>query len=153
MQESERHKRWKENYRFEECINDADILDREISDRIFSLLNHPQIDDYCMVDAYYYDYSEIPDSIEAEYNLWRDAYLIYGITTQGEMVTKWVDRYDLDSKEPIIDGKVIHSNNLHNDLVIPEINQCFNPNLLSTPMIDLTNFFPKKVHTEKKYPR
>jgi hypothetical protein len=86
-----------------------------------------------MVDAYYYDFSEIPREVQEKLQLWRDVYLIYGITTEGEIVSKWVQRYDLDSNDPIIDGKVIHNDSLCNKTLIPQCKQSFNPKLLSTP--------------------
>jgi hypothetical protein len=89
MDESERLQR------YERAEDDRE--DRKFSDRIALLLNHPKIDKYCMVDAYYYDFSVIPYEIQQSNNFYRDMYMIFGITTEGQAVTKWVERYDLDS--------------------------------------------------------
>lgn len=78
--------------------------DEELCIRIKELLNHPKIDEYCLVDAYYYDYSALPPPFIDEFL--HDMYFLYGITTRGEMIHKWVDRWDLDSSLPIVDGEV-----------------------------------------------
>jgi hypothetical protein len=142
MDESERILRIKDcRYREKEEI---DRMDETLANRIFSLLNHPEIDAHCMVDAYYYDYSVIPDAIRDVLNLCRDAYLIFGITTKGHLVCKWVDRWDLDSDDPVVDGKVIHSEKKPCELgFIPEIRQSFDNKLLSTPCPNLLKFFEK----------
>lgn len=139
MDESERLQRLRQNHYDEE----RDILDKELAERIAGLLNHPQIDKYCMVDAYYYDFSVIPHGVQESLNLWRDCYLIYGITYEGEMVSKWVDRWDLDSEDPIVDGKVVHNEKPANGsaFVVPEIKQCFDPKLLSTPAPEFLKIF------------
>lgn len=131
MDSSERIQRLRENRYLEH--EEIDRLDGELSSRINELLNHPQIDKHCMVDAYYYDFSVIPRDIQERLNLWRDCYLIFGITTEGEMVSKWVDRWDLDSQDPIVDGKVIHEEGTRTNFVFPKISQRFDPKLLSTP--------------------
>ena len=87
---------------------EANEMDRVLSVRIVALLDHPKINDCCMVDAYYYDFSEIPEHVLETLAHYRDAYLIFGITTECEIVSKWVDRWDLDSDEPIVNGEVIH---------------------------------------------
>jgi hypothetical protein len=142
MDESERLQRWKENYGWEECGIHSTTKDEEVANRIASLLNHPGINKYCMVDAYYYDFSVIPRIIKEKLNLCRDTYLIFGITTEGEMVSKWVDRWSLDSSDPIVDGNVIHNDKPRNNTMIPEIRQCFNPKLLSVAMSNLHSIFP-----------
>lgn len=38
---------------------------------------------------------------------YRDMYLLFGITTDGEIISRWVERCDLDSKHNIEDGEVI----------------------------------------------
>lgn len=140
MDESERILRLKDNRYVE--FEDADRRDEEFAERIASILNHPQIDKYCMVDAYYYDFSVIPRDIQEKLQLWRDAYLIFGITKEAEIISKWVDRYDLDSQAPVIDGKVIHPDNPYQckTFPIPEIKQIFNPKLLSYPAPNLLKF-------------
>ena len=143
MDESERLQRWKDNYGWEECGLDSATKDDEIANRIAALLNHPQIDKYCMVDAYYYDFSVIPRGIQEKLQLWRDAYLIYGITTEGEMISKWVDRWDLDSVDPIRDGKVMHGESPRTNLILPEIRQMYDPKLLSTPAPEFLNMFKR----------
>ncbi len=144
MDESERLQSWKENYGWDQCSISTMEKDEKLSERIFQLLNDPKIDKYCMVDAYYYDYSVIPEAIKAKNNLYRDTYLIYGITTDGEIVSKWVDRWDLDSSDPIVNGECIHPPYDPSKIEpIPEINICFNPNLLSTPVPNLTKLFDR----------
>jgi hypothetical protein len=136
MDESERIQRLKEH----RCYEDSDDRnlnkeDEELAERIFLLLNHPKIDKYCMVDAYYYDFSVIPHKIQEELQLWRDAYLIFGISNEGEIISRWVDRWDLDSDDPIVDGKVIKSDieKQNSYKMTPEIMQSYNAKLLSTP--------------------
>lgn len=73
--------------------------------RIFDLLNDPRLHPYSIVDAKYYDYSVLPENVRDQF--YRDMYLLYGITEQGEFITKWVERYDLDCNDPIVNGKVI----------------------------------------------
>lgn len=129
MDESERLER----YRMEHDSAWADEKDAELGARILALLNHPKIDKYCMVDAYYYDFSVIPRGVQEKLDLWRDAYLIFGITTEGEIISKWVDRWDLDSGHPIVDAKVIHPPFSPGNK-IPEISQDFNIDLLASPI-------------------
>jgi hypothetical protein len=116
-------------------------IDEEFAVRISGLLNHPEIDNHCMVDAYYYDFAVIPRLIQEKLQLWRDAYLIFGITTKGEMISKWVDRWDLDSSDPIVDGKVIHSDKSQSNMILPEIRQSFDSILLSKPSPDFIRSF------------
>ncbi len=144
MDESERLQRWKQNYNYKEHGIYSEKKDEEIANRISALLNHPGIDKYCMVDAYYYDFSVIPRPIQERLNLWRDAYLIFGIKNDGEMISKWVDRWDLDSPDPIIDGKVMHGDTPRTNIVLLDVSTKFDPNLLSTPIPDLIhNMFGK----------
>lgn len=141
MNESERIQRLKQNRNLE--YQETDQIDEEFSARILALLNHPQIDKYCMVDAYYYDFSVIPHYIQESLNLWRDCYMIFGITKEGEIVSKWVDRWDLDSDDPVVDGRVIHSEKKGNEsnFIVPEIRQYLDPELLCNPYPDfLKNF-------------
>ena len=136
MDESERLQRIKQNIHWQD---DLDKDDEKFANRIAALLNHPEIDQYCMVDAYYYDYSVIPDVISEKYNRGRDCYLIYGITIHGELVSKIVDRWDLDSNDPIIDGKVIEG---ERDLTpSPYMDQNFSVDLLATPCPDFLKLF------------
>jgi hypothetical protein len=107
MSNSERMERMTYNYsRYNYSREYADKEDVIFEDRIVALLNHPKIDRDCLVDAYYYDYSVIPHIVCEEYNFYRDMYLIYGITNDGQIVSKWVERYDLDSDKPIHNGKL-----------------------------------------------
>lgn len=138
MMESERLERYKRE-KYLECIDENDS---ELAERIAAFLNHPQIDKYCMVDAYYYDLSVIPRKIQEKLQLWRDAYLIFGITTEGEIISKWIERYDLNSSDKIIDGKVIPSEKKY--ISIPMINQFYDPKLLSNPIPDLIKFEDEK---------
>ncbi len=144
MDESERMQRWKDNC-FMEMADKKE--DDTFADRIAALLNHPQIDKYCMVDAYYYDFSAIPRDVQERFQIWRDCYLIFGITTVGEMITKWVDRWDLDSDEPVVNGEVIHHQKLSNEefaILQPIIQQSLNPKLLSAPVPDFFKMFEKR---------
>lgn len=137
MDESERLQRYKR----ESELELAEDNDSEFADRICALLNHPQIDKYCMVDAYYYDFSVIPHFIQEKLQLWRDAYLIFGITTEGEMISKWVDRWDLDSTDKVVNGKLVPSEK--KEVPLPMIREFFDPKLLSTPAPE----FLKKMFT------
>lgn len=143
MDESERLQRYRREYDKER----ADEDDAKLADRIASLLNHPAIDKHCVVDAYYYDFSVIPHEIQEKFNFYRDVYLIFGVTTFGEIISKWVERYDLDSSDEIVDGKVIHKESPRGKSTvipdIPEISQCFDPKLLSTPAPDFIKMFRK----------
>jgi hypothetical protein len=135
MINSERLERFKERKYYEN--GEAESFDDITADRIRKLLNHVGIDQYCLVDAFYYDFSAIPHAIQEKLNLCRDAYLLYGITTNGEIVSVWVDRWDLDSDDEIVDGKVIHKeseqdNNTTSNIPII-IHQSFNAKLLSCP--------------------
>jgi len=71
--------------------------DENFEKHLINLLNHPKIDDWCLVDAYYYDYCTIPHEVLKKAGIYRDAYLVYGITKNGEMITKWVDRWAVDA--------------------------------------------------------
>ncbi len=137
MDESERLQRYRREYDKEL----ADEDDSTLSERIAALLNHPQIDKYCMVDAYYYDFSVIPRGVQQKLQIWRDCYLIFGITTEGEIVSKWVERYDLDCCDPIREGKVMHGEKPRTNMILPEINQMYDPKLLSTPAPDFMKMF------------
>lgn len=70
--------------------------DQAFAKRIITLLDDPKVDEDCMVDAYYYDNCVIPHEIQHKFNFIGDMYLIFGITCEGEIVSKWVKRYDLD---------------------------------------------------------
>ena len=151
MQESERLQRLKERCGYSEDRDSAEEDDEKFSERIALLLNHPQIDRYCHVDAYYYDFSVIPRDIQEKLNIWRDAYLIYGITTEGEIISKWVDRWDLDSNDPIEDGKVIYNDKPKDYSLPPEISFQFNAALLSAPMPEnMLRMFSSNPYTKKE---
>lgn len=49
------------------------------------------------VDAFYFDYSVLPDSAK-EHKMYRDSYLLYGVTDKGEVITKWEDRWEFDKE-------------------------------------------------------
>ena len=99
MEESERMQR------FKRAVSDGDSQsylnaiedDEKLSDKIIALLNRSDISSMNMVDAYYYDYSVLPGEMWKTHH--GDMYLIFGITDSGEMITKWVDRWDLDSSK------------------------------------------------------
>jgi hypothetical protein len=143
MDESERLQRYKEKHYDSEWAEEVDI---SLADRIAALLNNPKIDKYCMVDASYYDFSVIPRAIQEKLQLGRDAYLIFGITIEGDLITKWVDRWDLDSIDPIENGICVHPpyDPRENHSVPIEIVQSFNPKLLSTPAPDFIKMFGKQ---------
>lgn len=149
MDESERLQR----YRREKQLLLADENDECLAYRIAALLNHPKIDEFCMVDAFYYDYSIIPDEIQKKFNFSHDVYIIFGITTDGEIISKWIDRYDLDNFYPVIDGKVIKPENkeiLPIQKIIPELmSKCYDPNLLSKPIPDFIKMFGRGIVNEE----
>ncbi len=107
IDDSERLQRYKETCGFSENSEDAHENDKELSQRILAFLNNPKLDKYCMVDAFYYDFSTIPHEIKEKNQFWRDMYLLYGITIEGEIVKKWVQRWDLDSDCKIENGVAI----------------------------------------------
>jgi hypothetical protein len=135
--ESERLQRYKE-YSFD--IDIANENDEKIADRIRKLLNDPRIDKRCLVDAYYYDFSVIPHEIHQKNNFCGDMYQIYGISENAEIISKWVERWDLDSDDEIVDGKVIIKEKSYIFGCIPEIKQKFNKDLLSLPTPSLNIF-------------
>ena len=140
MSESERLQRFKEEIScYDTSDGEPDREDKKLAERIRALLNHPKIDSYCMVDAYYYDFSEIPDELHEEIKLWSDCYLIYGITIDAQIVSKWVSQWELDSNDPIVDGKCVPPPNQETVSVSlpPDIMQVYSPDLLSTPILDL----------------
>lgn len=104
MDETERLQRYKSTCGCSENRKDALRYDEEIASRILAFLNDPRLAKYSMVDAYYYDYSELPRNVEVK--SCGDMYLLFGITEEGEVITKWVKRWDLDSDEPIINGEI-----------------------------------------------
>lgn len=137
MSESERLQRYQQHLR-DYC--DSSYDDSILEQRIVDLLNHPDIDRFCLVDAYYYDFSVIPREIQQKNNFYRDMYLLYGITNSGEMVTKWVERWDLDSDDEIVNGVVIVKPRIMEYEMYnkpPEIKMQFNPLLLQTPTFNL----------------
>src|SRR5580692_11260210 len=99
MDESERTERLKGSRYLDE--HDRIGEDEKFAERICAILNDPRVDKYCMVDAYYYDFSVIPRAVKERLDLGRDCYLIFGITNEGDIVSKWVDRWDLDSPDPV----------------------------------------------------
>jgi len=148
MPESERLERYKRAIDEEDRQRNDEVL----TERIRQFLNDDRIDKYCMVDAYYYDFSVIPEPIREKESCYRDMYLLYGITTEGEIRTKWVERYDLDCQNPIVDGECIPDVPLSQAaFVIPEIKQFFDATLLSTPTPQLISMFacnPESVKPE-----
>lgn len=151
MDESERLQRIKQRRSYYDLgAYHLEDEDDALADRIVALLNHPKIDSDCMVDAYYYDFSVIPDEIRQKNNFYRDMYMLFGITTEGEVVTKWVERYDLDCDYPIVNGTVIKPEK-KGDITIPtppQILQCFDKDLLSTPCTEFSKLFGKHEHVE-----
>lgn len=93
MEDSERLDRFKQRCHCENFYQMQQI-DEQLRLKIHSLLNDENIDKFCMVDAHYYDFCEIPQEIVDKYNFYRDMYLIFGITKNGEMISKWVERWD-----------------------------------------------------------
>lgn len=140
MDESERLQRVRSSWGFrgQEERAEHETRDEEFADRIAALLNDSLVDKNCMVDAYYYDYSVIPDAVQNVWDFSGDVYLIFGITIHGRIVSKWVGRWDLDSNDPIVDGKVVRpERKLEGGSTIttvpPEVLLEYNPLLLSTP--------------------
>lgn len=84
--ESERLQRIRQS-RWNETTEEAWKKDAKFAARLRLLLDHPDIDEYCMVDAYYYDFSELPDHIADQ--CYRDMYMIYGTTTNAQMIRIW----------------------------------------------------------------
>ena len=117
----------------EDWIKEDEIL----RDRIIALLNDPRIDDNSVVDAIYHDFSEIPYYVFDNFAIANDAYLIYGISEDRQIISKWVNRYDLDSIDPIKDGEIIRKPFVDNACCAPEVKQKFDKNLLSTPCANL----------------
>ena len=139
MMEGERLLRFKENRYIEN--NHAENADDELCKRIISFINDPRIDSTCFVDAFYYDFSVIPRKIQEELNLWRDQYFVFGISDEGDFISKWVERWDLDSDYEIVDGKVTKNleqieGRVYTTVIPPDISQMFNKNLLSFPILD-----------------
>lgn len=142
MIESERLFRFKENYNLES--DSAEKHDQEFCKRIIAFINDPRIDSTCMVDAYYYDFSVIPRKIQEDLDLWVDQYFLFGITEEGEFVTKWVDRWDLDSDYEVVDGNVTGRKEVVEgtttiSVMPPDISCAFDKNLLSYPTPNLFN--------------
>lgn len=83
-----------ESERFERHLSGgSEELDNLLCEKILALLDNPQMDNTCFVDAFYYDYCELPQDLQHKYC--RDMYLIFGITLQGEIISKWVERNEL----------------------------------------------------------
>lgn len=76
-------------------LSNWSIQDRNFANKIWKLLGARKDIYKDDVDALYFDYSVIPRHL----NLCRDSYLIYGITEEGEFVSKWIDRWTLDSDD------------------------------------------------------
>jgi hypothetical protein len=67
---------------------------KKVYERIWMLLGSQKV--YKKdVGAFYFDYSAIPP----HFNRVRDSYLIFGCTHEGEIISKWVDRWDLDNDD------------------------------------------------------
>ncbi len=48
-------------------------------------------------DAQYYDFSVIPHEVRENLKLYRDAYMLFGITDEAKFVIRWIDRWEFDS--------------------------------------------------------
>lgn len=138
--QSERLQRYRDSAYNEEIerIN----ADDEFCKRIIAFINDPRITSSCMVDAYYYDFSVIPQKIQEDLQLWRDQYFVFGISDNGDFISKWVERYDLDSDYLIVDGKVTKDleqveGRIYTTVMPPEISFAFSKDLLSTPCPNL----------------
>ncbi len=91
MIESERMQRFKrDSFSFDMSGNEAFKRDQKLEEKIIELLPG---NDFDMVDAFYYDFSVLPECVRNKFHC--DMYLLFGISN-GEMVTKWVERYELD---------------------------------------------------------
>ena len=96
IEDSERLQRFKRNIAdlTVEAYTLAYQEDETLALRIVSLLGRADITNMNLIDAYYYDYCELPEKLGR--NCLRDMYIIYGINDSGEIITKWVERGDLD---------------------------------------------------------
>lgn len=88
MSESERLERYCRNY-----SGDESSEDEKFRLKLVSLLGLEK-DDFA--DAYYYDFSVIPYNIREEYGFCRDMYFVFGINKNGQLISKWIERYDVD---------------------------------------------------------
>lgn len=139
IMESERLERLDQN-RFNEEYYD----DRKFCDRLCAFL---EIDphDCTLVDAAYFDFSVLPEDQYGHKIMSRDAYLVFCIKDNGEYLSRWIDRWDLDSDDPIIAGKCEHPPyDPQTTNHAPEIKQKFNPDLLSTPCPSFFDIFKGK---------
>lgn len=101
MEESERLQRFRQ--RLTECFSaddfyeayaHASVEDEKFAARILQMLDDNRVTKCSLVDAFYYDYCELPPPFDMQFH--GDMYLIYGTAESGEMISKWVTRYDLD---------------------------------------------------------
>ncbi|MES2409016.1 MAG: hypothetical protein V4509_01805 [Patescibacteria group bacterium] len=79
-----------DSFSFDTSRNEAFVKDAKLEERIIALLPG---DNFEMVDAFYYDFSVLPECVQNKFH--GDMYLLFGIF-KGEIVTRWVERYELD---------------------------------------------------------
>jgi len=77
------------------CEKDDDSLAK----RIWELLGSRKDMFWKDCDAQYYDFSVIPHDVKESLKLWRDAYMLFGITDQAKFVVRWIDRWEFDTPE------------------------------------------------------
>lgn len=80
--------------RLERFEHESYYEDEKFCKKLWSHLGSRDDIFYKDVDALYFDYSGLPEHIKDK--AYRDQYLVYGITDQGEFVSKWVERWELD---------------------------------------------------------
>lgn len=82
------------------------IGDEKLAKKIWGFLGERKDMHYDDVDALYFDYSVIPRHLQGweKGQFSRDAYMLFGITENGEVITHWIDRWELDKAEEKQDG-------------------------------------------------
>ena len=48
------------------------------------------------VDAFYFDYSALPEHMKDKVS--HDQYLLYGVNTKGDVITQWINRWEFDNE-------------------------------------------------------
>ena len=90
----ERYDRWDP----QDVWTDQGEKDQQLCKKIWVLLGSPNNVYLYNCDALYFDFSVIPKNAERS----RDSYLIFGITDQGEFISKWIDRWELDEEKGLV---------------------------------------------------
>lgn len=74
-------------------------LDMWLVERAVKCLDHPDLDITCPVEAYLFRYVKIPVPMREKYNLETDSILFFGVTKEGEVVSKWMPFDALDANK------------------------------------------------------